>query len=51
MLQWLGEEKLQFREDFSDGLAHAPAALFDILAGNNFGKKIVRVGRPEAESS
>jgi len=50
MLTWLGDRKLQFREDFSDGLAHAPAALFDILAGNNFGKKIVRVGRPEAES-
>lgn len=50
MLNWLDAGKLEFKEDFSDGLAHAPAALFDILAGNNFGKKIVRVGRPDADS-
>jgi len=45
MHSWLDQGMIQFREDFTDGLAHAPAALFDVLSGSNFGKKIVRVGR------
>lgn len=45
MGRWLEQGMVHYREDFSDGLALAPAALIDVLSGSNFGKKVVRVGR------
>ncbi len=47
MKNWLEQGTISYREDFSDGLALAPAALIDVLSGNNFGKKVVRVGKVE----
>ena len=49
---WLKEGKIKYREDFVDGLEHAPRAFLGLLRGENFGKLIVRVGpdptRPKA---
>ncbi len=41
---WMAEGRLRFREDIVEGLAAAPAALQQLLAGNNRGKMMVRVG-------
>lgn len=45
MADWLQKGMINYREDFSDGLSLAPAALIDVLSGSNFGKKVVRVGK------
>lgn len=37
---------VRYREDFTDGLESAPAALIKLLSGQNFGKTIVRVTNP-----
>ena len=47
MHTWLEQGMVNYREDFSDGLPLAPAALIDVLTGSNFGKKVVRVGKVE----
>ena len=47
MSNWLKQGMVNYREDFSDGLALAPAALIDVLSGSNFGKKVVRVGKTD----
>jgi len=41
---WVREGKLTYAEDIVDGLETAPAALGRLLAGENKGKMIVRVG-------
>ncbi len=41
--QWLGQGKLKYRVDLSEGLKTAPAALRDLFAGNNIGKRLVKV--------
>lgn len=41
---WIAEGSLRYREDVTDGLENAPAALIGILGGRNFGKMLVRVG-------
>lgn len=43
---WVAEGKVSVREDFVEGLEHAPQALIDLLAGRHFGKVVVRVGTP-----
>ncbi|WP_455425825.1 NADP-dependent oxidoreductase [Dryocola sp. LX212] len=43
MSQWLGEGKIQFREDIVDGLENAVEAFRGLLVGKNFGKLIVKV--------
>ena len=35
--------RIKYREDITDGLENAPAALIDMLDGRNFGKVVVRV--------
>ncbi len=45
---WVREGKLTYAEDIVDGLENAPAALGRLLAGENQGKMIVRVG-PEPD--
>ena len=45
---WVAEGSLRYREDIIDGLENAPAALAGLLNGRNFGKLLVRVGRPNA---
>ena len=46
-LEWLREGKLRYREDITNGLENAPAALVSMLDGKNFGKVLIRVG-PES---
>jgi NADPH-dependent curcumin reductase CurA len=40
---WVGSGKLKVQEDVIDGLENAPAALIGLLAGENRGKRMVRV--------
>ena len=41
---WVESGKLKINEDIVDGLENAPAALVGLLAGENRGKRMVRVG-------
>ena len=40
---WVAEGKLKVREDIMTGLENTPAALIGLLAGNNIGKRMVKV--------
>lgn len=42
---WLREGKVKYKEDVTEGLENAPRELIGVLRGENFGKKIVRVGK------
>lgn len=44
MGNWLREGRVKYREDVTDGLENAPRELIGLLKGENFGKKIIRVG-------
>jgi NADPH-dependent curcumin reductase CurA len=44
MSAWLREGQVKYREDVTDGLENAPRELIGLLKGENFGKKIIRVG-------
>ena len=44
MSAWLKEGKVKYREDVTDGIENAPRELIGLLKGENFGKKIIRVG-------
>ncbi len=48
MAGWLREGKLAYREDVTNGLEAAPEALVRLLAGENTGKMLVRVGEEPA---
>lgn len=41
--EWVAAGRLKIHEDVIDGLANAPAALIGLLAGENRGKRIVKV--------
>ncbi|MBN9519380.1 NADP-dependent oxidoreductase [bacterium] len=41
---WLREGRVKYREDVTDGLENAPDELIGLLRGENFGKKVIRVG-------
>jgi NADPH-dependent curcumin reductase CurA len=41
---WLREGRIKYREDITDGLENAPRELIGQLRGENFGKKVIRVG-------
>ena len=41
--KWLREGKFIYKEDIREGLASAPNAMLDVLAGRNAGKTVVRV--------
>ena len=41
---WVGSGAIKVPEDIVDGLENAPAALIGLLAGENRGKRMVRVG-------
>jgi NADPH-dependent curcumin reductase len=41
---WLKQGRVKYREDFTDGLENAPRELIGLLRGENFGKKIIRLG-------
>jgi len=42
----IADGRIRYREDITDGLENAPAAFIGMLEGRNFGKALVRVGRP-----
>lgn len=44
MQAWVGNGDIKYREQMVEGLDAAPAALFGMLKGENFGKLVVRVG-------
>jgi len=44
MSTWLKEGRVKYREDVTDGLENAPRELIGLLRGENFGKKVIRVG-------
>lgn len=46
LAQWVREGKLQYREQFEDGIENAPKAFLGMLQGKNTGKQLVRI-RPE----
>lgn len=50
MVQWLKEGKVKYKEDIMPGLENAPRELIGLLRGENFGKKIIRVGTEPARS-
>ncbi|MCW5979188.1 MAG: NADP-dependent oxidoreductase [Bryobacteraceae bacterium] len=46
LTRWVQEGKLKYREQFTDGIAGAPAAFIGMLGGENIGKQLVRVSNP-----
>ena len=40
---WIREGSFRYREDVTEGLAHAPEAFCRLMRGDNFGKALVRV--------
>jgi NADPH-dependent curcumin reductase len=42
--QWLREGRIKYREDILDGIERAPQGLMRVLAGQNMGKQLIRVG-------
>lgn len=44
MGQWLREGRIRYREDVVEGLENAPQGLIGLLRGDNFGKRVVRLG-------
>ncbi|PWW01968.1 hypothetical protein DFR52_102633 [Hoeflea marina] len=41
---WIGAGKIVYREEIIDGLEAAPEAFIGLLKGENFGKRVIRVG-------
>ena len=42
---WLRDGRIKYKEDVTEGLENAPRELIGVLRGENFGKKIVKVGK------
>ncbi|WP_232678674.1 NADP-dependent oxidoreductase [Nocardioides sp. R-C-SC26] len=42
---WVADGSVRYREDVVDGLTNAPEAFRGMLAGRNFGKVVIKVGR------
>lgn len=42
MGRWVKEGKIQYREQVTDGLEHAPETFIGLLTGKNFGKVVIR---------
>ncbi|GLS88550.1 NADP-dependent oxidoreductase [Cypionkella aquatica] len=45
MNAWIEAGKIKYREEIIDGLENAPAAFIGLLKGENFGKRVIRVGQ------
>jgi NADPH-dependent curcumin reductase CurA len=41
--EWLRSGELVYAEDIVDGIANAPAAFIGMMAGENLGKRLVRI--------
>ncbi|MGO1501851.1 MAG: NADP-dependent oxidoreductase [Marinobacter sp.] len=46
---WVESGKIKYREEIIDGLENAPDAFIGLLNGDNFGKRVIRVGQQEKE--
>ena len=46
MTQWIAEGRIHYREEIIDGLVNAPKAFIGLLRGDNFGKRVIRLGQP-----
>lgn len=44
MTGWIAAGKIRYREEIVDGLENAPRAFIGLLRGENFGKRVIRVG-------
>ncbi len=44
MSGWIEDGKIKYREEIVNGLEAAPAAFIGLLKGENFGKRVIRVG-------
>jgi hypothetical protein len=44
MGEWVRRGQVKYREEIIDGLEAAPAAFVGLLRGENFGKRVIRVG-------
>ncbi|MDO5758843.1 MAG: NADP-dependent oxidoreductase [Rhodobacterales bacterium] len=42
---WVESGKIKYREEIIDGLENAPEAFIGLLKGENFGKRVIRVGQ------
>ena len=42
---WISQGKIKYREEILDGLEAAPRGLIGLLRGENFGKRVIRVGK------
>ncbi|WP_412050169.1 NADP-dependent oxidoreductase [Hoeflea sp. Naph1] len=45
MSAWIEGGKIKYREEIIDGLENAPDAFIGLLKGENFGKRVIRVGQ------
>ncbi len=45
MSGWIEGGKIKYREEIIDGLENAPDAFIGLLKGENFGKRVIRVGQ------
>jgi len=45
MSAWMADGKIHYREEIIDGLENAPQAFVGLLNGENFGKRVIRVGK------
>lgn len=43
MGEWVRARKVQYREEMIDGLERAPAAFVELLRGEAFGKRVVKL--------
>ncbi|HEX6642798.1 MAG TPA: NADP-dependent oxidoreductase, partial [Thermoanaerobaculia bacterium] len=46
MSEWLRDGKIHYREDVVEGLENAVSAFLGLFAGENLGKRIVKVAEP-----
>jgi len=44
MNEWIADGKITYREDMIEGLENALSAFIGLLKGENFGKRVIRVG-------
>ena len=45
MTGWIAEGRIHYREEIIDGLVNAPQAFIGLLRGENFGKRVIRLGQ------
>nr|WP_156890015.1 NADP-dependent oxidoreductase [Planococcus lenghuensis] len=50
LAKWLQEGKLKYEETITEGFERTPEAFLDLFEGNNLGKQLVKVAKPEFAS-